>query len=75
MTNNQGVLPACRAEELWALCSAMCDGTIGEQGLACLESLLAADAANRLFCASYLRMNGQLMRVFRPITPPAERWV
>ena len=38
MTNDQGVFPACQNEALWSLCSAMCDGTIDERGLARLRA-------------------------------------
>ncbi len=67
MTDNRHILPECRDEEMWLLCSAMCDGTIDAQGLARLESLSEADPSNRLFCAAYMRMNGRLMRMFRPV--------
>src|SRR5450830_1164769 len=65
MTDDQRILSACRDEELLSLCSAMCDGTIDETGRARLDALSEADPANRLFCAVYFRMNGQLMRIFR----------
>ena len=67
MGSEQGTLPVCRDDQLWSLCSRMCDGTLDGEGQARLEGLLEADAASRLFYASYLRMHGQLLRVFRPM--------
>lgn len=79
MTDDQrSLLPDCRNEEMWTLCSAMCDGTIDEQQLARLEQFAEDDSSNRLFCAMYMRMNGQLMRTFRPTNikgKAANEWI
>ena len=67
MTDERQVSFDSLDQELWALCSAMCDGTIDAQGVAQLGRMTRGNAANQLFCVAYMRMNGQLMRRFHSL--------